>query len=296
MKNLKYILIAVIFFFTASCSDFEEMNTNPDKSTSATPDMLLSYTMMKTFKLDNNSNDVYTQITLFDHHVTKLSATPDPGQYYWAYWIYGSFGSFKYLTDLSDMVMFAEGSVTEPSYRGLALFFKAWYGFKATLSMGDIPYSEAGMARDGITQPVYDKQADVFAYILEDLKQAESYFAQGVKFSGDIMFNGDAGKWRKLCNAFQLKVIQTMSKKATAEQKARFAAIVNAGNLMTSYNDDLKLVYTENTNATYPFYNANNQRLDMAPSTIAVDALKLNNDRRLFYFAEPAAQQQIVIK
>lgn len=291
MKNLKYILIAAIVLFTASCSNFEEINTNPDKSTSATPDMLASYTMMKTFKLSNNSNDVYTQITLFDHHVTKLASTPDPGQYYWAYWVYGSFGNFKNLTDLSDMVKFAEGSTTEPSYRGLALFFKAWYGFNATLSMGDIPYSEAGKARDGITQPVYDKQADVFAYILEDLKEAESYFAQGVKFSGDIMFNGDAGKWRKLCNALQLKVIQTMSKKATAEQKARFAAIVNAGQLMTSNNDDLKLVYTENTNATYPFYNANNQRLDMAPSTIAVDALKLNKDYRLFYFAEPAAQQ-----
>jgi hypothetical protein len=291
MKNLKYFLITIIFLYSASCSDFEEINTNPDKSTAATPDMLASYTLMKTFKLSNNSNDVYTQITLFDHHVTKMAATPDPGQYYWAYWVYGSFGNFKYLTDLSDMVKFAEGSLEEPSYRGLALFMKAWYGFNATLSMGDIPYSEAGQARDGITQPVYDKQADVFAYILEDLKQAESYFAKGVKFNGDIMFNGDAGKWRKLCNALQLKVIQTMSKKATAEQKARFAAIVNAGNLMASYNDDLKLVYTENTNATYPFFNANNQRLDMAPSTIAVDALKLNKDNRLFYFAEPAAQK-----
>jgi len=291
MKNLKYILIAAIVLFTASCSNFEEINTNPDKSTSATPDMLASYTMMKTFKLSNNSPDVYTQITLFDHHVTKLTSTPDPGQYYWAYWVYGSFGNFKYLTDLSDMVDFAKGSLAEPSYKGLSLFLKAWYGFNTTLSMGDIPYSEAGLARDGITQPVYDKQADVFAQILNDLKEAESYFAQGVDFSGDIVFNGDAGKWQKLCNALQLKVIQTMSKKATAEQKARFAAIVNAGNLMTSYNDDLKLVYTENTNATYPFYNGNNQRLDEAPSTITVDALKKNNDYRLFYFAEPAAQK-----
>ena len=288
MKNLKYILLATIFLYTASCSNFEEINTNPDKSTSATPDMLASYTLMKTFKLSNNSPDVYTQITLFDHHVTKLASSPDPGQYYWAYWIYGSFGNFKYLTDLNDMVTFAEGSVAEPSYRGLALFLKAWYGFNATLSMGDIPYSEAGKAQDGITQPVYDKQADVFAQILDDLKQAESYFAQGVDFSGDFMYGGDASKWQKLCNAMQLKVIQTMSKKATADQKARFAAIVSAGNLMTSYDDDLKLVYTENTNATYPFYNGNNQRLDEAPSTITVDALKKNKDNRLFYFAEPA--------
>ena len=42
------------------------------------------------------------------------------------------------------------------------------------------------------------------------------------------MYDGDVSKWRKLCNAMQLKVIQTMSKQATADQKARFAAIVNA--------------------------------------------------------------------
>jgi hypothetical protein len=157
--------------------------------------------------------------------------------------------------------------------------------------LGDIPYSEAGKASEGITKPKYDKQADVFAGILADLQQAESYFAQGFNFDGDIMYDGDASKWQKLCNALQLKVIQTMSKKATAEQKARFAAIVSAGNLMTSYDDDLKLVYTENPNATYPFFNGNNQRLDEAPSTIAVEALKNNNDYRLFYFAEPAQVQ-----
>ncbi|WP_166961539.1 SusD/RagB family nutrient-binding outer membrane lipoprotein [Yeosuana marina] len=288
MKNLKYIFIATFFLSAVSCSNFEEINTNPDKSTTATPDMLASYTLYKTFKLSNNSGDVYTQITLFNHQVTKLRTDADPGQYYWSYYPYGSTGMYKYLTDLNDMVRFAEGNVSEPSYKGLALFLKAYYGFAATLDMGDIPYSEAGMAKNGITQPVYDKQADVFAQILNDLQEAEGYFAIGAELGGDFMYGGDADKWRKLCNAMQLKVIQTMSKKVTADQKARFAAIVNAGHLMTSYDDDLKLVYTENVNASYPFFEANNQRMDMAPSTLTVDALKNNNDYRLFYFAEPA--------
>ena len=289
MKKLKYIFIAIISLtLVYSCSNFEEINTNPDKSTSATPDMLAAYTLLKTFKLDNNSADVYTQITLFNHQVTKLRADADPGQYYWSYYPYGSMGMYKYLTDLNDMVEFSEGNVSQPSYQGLALFLKAYYGFAATLEMGDIPYSEAGMAEDGITQPIYDKQEDVFAYILTDLQEAESYFAVGADFGGDFMYGGKAKKWQQLCNAMQLKVIQTMSKKATTTQKARFAAIVNGGNLMTSYNDDLKLVYTENVNASYPFYEANNQRREMAPSTLTVEALKKNNDYRLFYFAEPA--------
>ncbi|WP_338359588.1 SusD/RagB family nutrient-binding outer membrane lipoprotein [Yeosuana marina] len=287
MKKLKYIFIATLFL-AASCSNFEDINTNPDKSTTAKPDMLASNTLVKTFKLSNSSPDVYVQITVFNHHVTKLGSSPEPGQYYWSYYPYGSLGNYKYLTDLKDMIKFSDGSVSQSSYQGLALFLKAWYGFAATLDMGDIPYSEAGMAEDGITKPVYDKQADVFAEILDDLQQAEAYFAEGAALGGDIMYGGNADKWRKLCNAMQLKVIQTMSKKVTADQKARFAAIVSAGHLMTSYDDDFKLVYTENVNATFPFFNANNQRLDQAPSTLAVEALKNNNDYRLFYFADPA--------
>ena len=175
---------------------------------------------------------------------------------------------------------------------GLALFLKAWFGFNATLDMGDIPYSETGMALEGITKPVYDKQADVFAAILTDLQQAEAYFAEGKNFAGDIMFGGDPAKWRRLCNAMQLKVIQTMSKKATADQKARFAAIVNAGNLLTGNNDNFKLVFSTNANAVYPMWaNGETFRIKTGPSELAVNALKGFNDRRLFYFAEPAQAQ-----
>ena len=292
MKKIKIILIVILSFTVLySCNDLEEVNTNPDKSTSTTPDRLATNALVKTFKLSNNSNDVFTQITLFSHHVTKLQSTADPNQYYWSYWPYGSFGNYKYLTDLNDMVNLSEGSLQEYSYRGLALFLKAWYGFSATLAMGDIPYSQAGMAADGITQPVYDKQADVFQYILDDLQEAESYFANGFDLNGDMMYNGDATKWQKLCNALQLKVIQTMSKQATSAQIARFAAIVSTGDLMTSYDDDFKLEYTENSNATYPFFGGTNQRTYMAPSTLAVNFLKANNDYRLFYFADPAQEQ-----
>ncbi len=103
------------------------------------------------------------------------------------------------------MVELSKGTPTESSYKGLALFLKASYGFSATLDMGDVPYSEAGKAEEGITKPKYDKQSDVFTEVLADLKEAEADFAAGADFDGDIMYNGDVTKWRKLCNAMQLK-------------------------------------------------------------------------------------------
>ncbi|MDE3741164.1 SusD/RagB family nutrient-binding outer membrane lipoprotein [Maribacter polysaccharolyticus] len=292
MKNLKYTIITIISSIVAfSCSNFEDINTDPDKSTTVAPEMLATQVLVNTYRLSNTSADVYTQVNLFNKHTAVLKSSPDPNQYYFSYWPFGSFGKYKNLTDLKRMVEFSEGALYESSFKGLALFLKASYGFSATLDVGDVPYSEAGMAEEEITRPKYDKQAEVFAQILLDLQQAESYFAEGADFGGDIMFDGDVTKWRKLCNAMQLKVIQTISKKATTDQKNRFSAIVNAGNLMEGNDDNLKLVYSENPNATFPFWNGENQRIDEGVSKLVVDALKNFNDRRLFYFAEPAQAQ-----
>jgi len=152
--------------------------------------------------------------------------------------------------------------------------------------MGDVPYSEAGKAHEGITKPKYDKQEDVFKQVLEDFRKAEEFFARGEKFDGDMMFNGDAEKWRRLSNAMQLKVLQTLSRKITDEQKTRFASIVEAGHLMQGNDDNLRLIYSDNPNAGYPFWNGETHRSYTAVSKLCVDALKQLNDRRLFYFAD----------
>ncbi len=288
MKKIHYILLATVSLTIASsCKKFDELNTNPDVPTSVSPDLLATSILKSTYRFFNPNPTDWATHQLWAKHCTNLQNNPNPYQYYSSFFPYGSFsGNF---TALKRMVEFAAGNPALPSYEGLALFLKASYGFSATLDMGDIPYSEAGMAEEGITQPKYDKQADVFESVLNDLKAAELKFAQGINFTGDIMLGGNAAKWRRLCNAMQLRVINTISKKATAAQKARFAEIVAAGNLMTGNADNYQLAYQDNTNATYPFYNGESMRINLAVSKLMVDELKKVNDRRLFYFAEPAA-------
>lgn len=289
MKNLKYIFLVVLSLTTSvSCNNFDELNTNPNVPTSASPEMLAAQVLKDAYRFWNPNPTDFGTGNLWCKHTAMLETNPNPYQYYYSYWPYGGFGSYKKLTDLKRMVEFSKGNPTESSYLGLALFMKASYGFQNTLDMGDIPYSEAGKAEEGITRPVYDKQADVFAAILADLKAAEEAFAAGTKFGGDIMYSGDVTKWRKLCNAMQLKVLQTMSKKITDEQKARFAEIVAANILMVDNADDFRLVYTELPGQTHPFWSGENRRILIGVSKLAVDALRNLNDRRLFYFAEPA--------
>lgn len=289
MKNLKYLFIAIISStIVFSCSNFEDLNTDPDKPTSVAPEMLATQVLKDTYRFWNPNPNDFISGNLFNKHIAVLEADPNANQYYYSFYPFGSFGAYTRLTDLQRMVEFAEGSPAQSSYKGLAKFMKAIYGLSSTLDMGDVPYSEAGMALEGNVTPIYDKQAEVFVQILDDLQQAEAYFAEGNNFDGDFMFDGDAAKWQKLCNAMQLKVLQTISKKVTDAQKARFAAIVNAGNLMEDNDDNLKLVYSENPNATHPFFNGENRRITTAISKLTADALKTMKDRRLFYFANPA--------
>ena len=154
MKSMKYIIIAVLYLFTAvSCEKFEEINTDPNKTTKVTSAMLATQILKDTYRFWNPNASDFIQGNLFNKHIAYLDPSPYVSQYYYSNYPYGSFGSFARLTDLKYMVQYAEGGVEEPSYRGLALYLQAAYGFSATLDMGDIPYSAAGMALDGIHQP-----------------------------------------------------------------------------------------------------------------------------------------------
>lgn len=289
MKKIIYIFsIFALLTVTYSCSNFEELNTNPDASTVVSSDMLATQVLKDTYRFWNPNPTDFATGNLWNKHCAVLETNANPYQYYYSYWPYGGFGNYTNLTSLGSMVKFSEGTPLEASYQGLALFLKASYGFSNTLDLGDVPYSEAGKAKEGILYPKYDKQEQVVSYILADLKLAEENFAKGKDFGGDIMFGGDVTKWRKLCNAMQLKVIQTFGKKATSAQKARFAEIVAANHLMESNGDIFSLKYTENPNSNHPFYNGEDRRKLTGLSKLLVDALKKFNDRRLFYFAEPA--------
>jgi hypothetical protein len=288
MKKIHILFIVVISLTVAfSCSKFEQLNTNPNAATSVSPEMLATQLMKNAYRFWNPNSADFASGNLWCKHTAILNSA-NPYQYNYSFWPYGGFGGTQAFPTLAEMETFAKGNPAEASFQGLALFFRG-AGGGATFEMGDIPYSEAGKAKEGITRPKYDKQADIIVAMLDYYKAAEEKFALGKNFgSCDIMYNGDASKWRKLCNFGQLKLIQTISKKATAEQKARFAAIVAANNLFTSNADNFQLVYSDNTNASHPYYGGEGMRLNNGVSKLMVDELKKVKDRRLFYFAEPA--------
>jgi hypothetical protein len=291
-KNNMILLMLAVVIMTAGCSKFEDINTDPNKTTVASASMLCTKAILNATAFSGRDG----KVMISDNALPKYVGYANEGQLGTQYNTIGAtdFSSMLILPNIDQMIKEAEGTVMENSYRGVASFVRAYCFFRITMETGDIPYSEANMGDEGLYRPRYDRQEDVFLGILDELKAADQYFAQGVTFNGDpTPFNGNPDKWRRAVNATALKVLMTLSKKenvASLNVKSRFAEIVNSGYLLESSTGFLGLNYS--TQNKHPLSGTNDlftSRTVM--SSLLIDNLKLLNDRRMFYYAEPAGAQ-----
>lgn len=271
------------------CTKFDDINSNPDATVTVNSAMLATNIILKNLKFNGRDAMAY----LSDNGVAKYVAFANqsimPTQYYHMYST--DFGIMTMLPNIESMLKYAEGSVMENSYKGLAKFMRAYMFYYLTMQVGDIPYSGTGKGKSGEIKVKYDTQEEVLKGVLDELKEADQFFANGVKFDGDpTPFAGDPAKWRRAANSFALRVLMSLSKKADASTlniKARFAEIVNAGFILESNTGHLGLNYSS-TNV-HPMSGTNDLFTSRTiVSSLLIDNLKLYNDRRLFYFAEPA--------
>ena len=183
----------------------------------------------------------------------------------------------------------------EQNYHGLAKFFRAVLFTQMTETFGDIPYSESLGALNGNTKPKYDSQEQVYVGVLQELDEANAILDDGNgNIGGDIIYNGKASQWKKLVNAYRLRLLIHLSKKeanASLNIKQQFQSIISDPAkypLMTSGADNGQIVY--NSSATSNYYpTAGSLSLGTAVSLEEgiADILKARNDPRIFSFGEP---------
>ena len=164
-----------------------------------------------------------------------------------------------------------------------ANILKSYIYWTMTDRWGNLPYSEAlqGVA---IINPKYDAQEDIYKGILNTLTQAIGTFdASKVAVKGDIIYNGDVAKWRKLANSLRMLVALRMSKRypgASEFAAQQFAAAYSDANGHITANSD-------NFTLTYPGGNYRNPwstqgaSADNAVSKTFTDALAGLSDTRI---------------
>lgn len=278
-KYFKYILTGTALVFTCnSCIDLEDLNIDPNHATTTDPALLLT----------GIAFDAFSQADAQVCHATKMLILTSGESPYQVYkWTRGNFNDYD---QLRNIVKMEEEADEDAAYSALALFFKAHYYYGLTMKFGDVPCSEALKAESNeIYQPVYDSQETVLNTVLKDLAEADRLLTDnGSLISGDIIYNGDLTKWRRLINAYRLRVLMSLSHKNTVGDlpvRATFAEIVQNKPLMTSSEDNGQLVFLDQQDDRYPFFNDSDFGSGRYMDSTFVAALSLRKDPRLFAFA-----------
>lgn len=290
MKKIYIISIAVVLIFSvSSCSKFDEFNTDPDNTTKVTPQLLATNLILETMKYPSVGKD-FLYKDMFAKYISYMEGATG---YQYNKVERTSFATLVKLTNVKKMTDAAAGGVYEDSYKALGHFLRAYTFFNLTLKVGDIPYSEALQGEQGVYNPKYDTQKDVFIGILNELEEASALFAGAKNFEGDPVYDGKVVKWQMAVNSLELKVLSHLWKKsADADLKVieRFNKLVTDNNLFKSNADNFQTTYSDVQVEYYPFYNSNFRKYPIMSTTI-VDKMKEYKDYRLFYFAEPSVAQ-----
>lgn len=302
MKLHKFIISILAGSILYSCSNFDDINTNPDSITKVTPALLATGAIMNIMKPSAKKDFINHQ--LVTKHLAWSEMIEESTQY-------NNFGreGFDGYTSLRNCQLMAEqadeSTLTEEkknAYKGLALFLKAYRLFNYTLSVGDIPYEGILEGASGNFTVAYNTQKEVFQFLLRDLDQAHTYFegtknAQGAyaTFEGDPIFNGNSEKWHRISNALELRVLSMLSKKEADTDlnvKSKFAEVTGRGVLLTSNQDNLQLAFSDKEGQLYPFHESLQSYKQYAMiSTTVIDVLKSYEDYRLFYYAKPSEKK-----
>lgn len=286
MKRFIFSLLT-LFTCTVSCSDFEELNQNPNEPTSVGADVLLTNAIRNS--VQTTSNEAF----LISNNVAQLTGKAlrlEVDNYKWNAFPTLWEGLYESLTDVEAALALAS-EANNPAMQGALMVLKSWIYSQLTNAYGDIPYTEAikgGLAAEPNLTPTYDSQESIYAALLSDLESAADMLANGGSISGDVLYNGDAQKWIKFSNALRLRLL--MYKSAKENVAAEFRDIVENEALFSSNDDQAALTFLRSFPNEFPTLPLKSgDFIAVAFSGSALNAFNQYNDPRLSRYARPNA-------
>ena len=291
MKITRYLLIILLIAVSVTaCKDFEELEKNPNRPNTAPASLILNGTL----------NDLYERPWSVEHRQNQFWCCNY--NYYGTNEYWGSaslnFMTLKNIQKMEEEAKRSKAADVNP-YSAIGKFLKGYFYVKMTQRVGDLPLSEAlkGLEKDA---PKYDSQQDIYLQVLTWLDEANAELGQLIAsgdktLAGDIYFNNDLAKWRKVVNTFKLRVLISLSKKendTNLNVKARFKEVLDNPTqfpVMSSLDDNMQYVYNGTSNL-YPT-NPGNRGFDKGRYNMAqtvVKGLTDLNDPRVFVICNPA--------
>lgn len=304
MKKLLIFSLAILS--VSSCTkDFETMNIDPNNPTSLGPQFLLPYALETSIDRSWGGRTRFERLNLdgamlWMQYLSRNIYSNEGDNYGLSPAFYNNNWKALFndgLTNYQRIITLSQpgGKYANANYEGIGLVMRTWTFSLLTDLYGPIPYTDAlkGTTGEPIYSPTYDSMDKVYAGMLADLKTAnEKLSVGGPAISGDILYNGDALKWKKLANSLRLRLANRQAAMKPAESRAIMAEILSDAAkfpVFTSNADNASLKCTEVLSSNNELYlvMVNDSRTDWSMSKTLVDKLTALNDARLTVYAQP---------
>ena len=300
------IPLAVVLCFVSCTKRFEEKNQNPYAITKIDAGLLFTGAErgMNVGNWDGEQTIVQQYLNAYNAGATAgFQFNEDVDQYNTPRWgVYT--GVIKPLVQIISLIK------DDPAAKNLYNMVRIWkaYAFMTLVdTYGDVPYSEAGKGYfEQINYPKYDKMADIYADLYNELKTATAALSASNEYvTSDLFFGGatsftpaliaaQIAHWKKIGYSLMLHLGMRYSKIDVAKA-ASIAQEAFAGGVILSNSDN---VVVTQYNATVPNGFSNQQRtintFNYYLAEPFVNQLKSTGDPRLKYIGASYAKPELI--
>lgn len=228
MKNIINKAVGGLLMLGIVCSscdkDFERVNTDPINIIGTTPEKLLAPALVNTVTANMMRNRNFTnelmQVTVSisdgDGTVMRYDFRRTWSDYLWNIW-YVQLKNFKDVYELA-----AQPENQNSSYQGISLICQAWVFSMLTDTYGDVPYKQSGQGKDGIMEPAFDRQKDIYEDLFKKLEEANTLLNAGSPITplSDPVYRGNIASWQKFGNSLYLRLLLRISGKTEVSASA----------------------------------------------------------------------------
>ncbi|PUZ30084.1 Starch-binding associating with outer membrane [Chitinophaga costaii] len=290
--TIKYFIITSICLMAAACTkNFDEMNTDPNKPTTApSTNVLANSTYSIAATLFGERLGIFYEGFYAGHTAPGIAIAAS--YEYRDEIVAGHWSSLYYaMNDLQKIVdqSAADGSL---NMQAVALTLKVYAAQYLTDMWGDVPYTEAFKGEEGVTRPAYNTQEEVYNAMFTELETAANLFTQNAidgLGGGDILLGGDVKAWQRFCNSLRLRLAIRISGVAPDKAASVLKSVLDNSADYPTLNEDenvsLKWVGASPYNDPWYTYLTSSANYYAMCSTV-IDTLKAYNDPRLPVYAQ----------
>jgi len=225
IKNIyKYLFCGALGLSVEGCADLDSLNSDPNNPENVPSNMLMSGA--EKWAVDNVYDLWFSgrQCLLYAQYWAQRNYTEEDryqirestNNNYFNY-LYMGIANFQKVIDLNaDEATASTNSAYGANVNQIAAakIMKVWLMNIITDTWGNVPYSEISQLEDDVLYCKYDSQKDIYDGMIAELTEAVNMIdeSEPAFTSGDVIYGGDASKWKKFGNSLKCRLAIHLSK------------------------------------------------------------------------------------